>query len=138
MNTAELKQILKPLVKQLVKESIQEQLASVITEIIRQTSSAAITTSTRTSAPVMQEALHKERLAEKQKNLNERRKMLEEVSKNSYGGINIFENVTPITAPGKESANGGAPASPLSGVDPSDPGVDISGLIGMTGGWKNK
>ena len=57
----------------------------------------------------------------------------------SYGGINIFEGTTPLTKggdlnEGKTSAP--SAADPLAGVDPHDPGVDIGGLLKLTGGWK--
>ena len=51
-----------------------------------------------------------------------------------YGGVNLFEGTTPAPAP-REPTNESV-AAPLAGVDPSDPGVDIGGLLKLTGGWK--
>ncbi len=64
--------------------------------------------------------------------------MLEEVSKKAYGGINIFEGTTPIASAGnpEQKVNEARAADPLGDTDPSDPGIDIGGLLRMTGGWK--
>ena len=65
--------------------------------------------------------------------------MLEELSKKSYGGINIFEGTTPLAKGGdltESRSSAPSAADPLAGVDPHDPGVDIGGLLKLTGGWK--
>jgi hypothetical protein len=135
MNQNDLKKMLKPLVKQLVKEAMQEELSTVITEIIKQTGGRTVVEQRQ---PVVNEDLRKERQIEKQKALEEKRKLLEEVSKKAYGGINIFEGTTPIAAAGnpEQKINEARAGDPLSDSDPSDPGIDINGLLRMTGGWK--
>jgi len=127
--------MLKPLVKQLVKEAMQEELSTVITEIIKQTGGRTVV---ETKQPVVNEDLRKERQVEKQKALEEKRKLLEEVSKKAYGGINIFEGTTPIAAAGnpEQKINEARAGDPLADSDPSDPGVNIDNLLRMTGGWK--
>jgi len=137
MNSNDLKKTLRPLVKQLVKEAMQEELTTVITEIIKQTSSVQMVEQ-RQVQPQMNRQLQEDRAVEKQKQIEERRKRLEEFSKNSFGGMNLFEGTTPAPAPRDVSGAKGAEsvASPLSGVDPNDSGVDISGLLKMTGGWR--
>ena len=136
MNKTELLNTLRPLVKKLVKETMQEELSTVISEIVKQTSSVKIVE--QKQQPVINRQLQEERAVEKQKLIEERRKRLEEVTKGAYGGINLFEGTTPAPAPRDTSGTKGAEsvASPLAGVDPSDSGVDISGLLKMTGGWK--
>ena len=136
MNKTELLNTLRPLVKKLVKETMQEELSTVISEIVKQTSSVQIVE--QKQQPVINRQLQEERAVEKQKLIEERRKRLEEVTKGAYGGINLFEGTTPAPAPRDTSGTKGAEsvASPLAGVDPSDSGVDISGLLKMTGGWK--
>lgn len=136
MNKTELLNTLRPLVKKLVKETMQEELSTVISEIVKQTSSVQIVE--QKQQPVINRQLQEERAVEKQKLIEERRKRLEEVTKGAYGGINLFEGTTPAPAPRDTSGTKGAEsvASPLAGVDPSDSGVDISGLLRMTGGWK--
>ena len=137
MNTNDLKKTLRPLVKQLVKEAMQEELTTVISEIIKQTSSVQIVEQKQVQ-PQMNRKLQEERAADKQKQIEERRKRLEEFSKNSFGGMNLFEGTTPAPAPRDVASPKGAEsvASPLVGVDPNDSGVDISSLLRMTGGWK--
>jgi len=116
---------------------MQEELTTVISEIIKQTSSVQMVEQ-RQVQPQMNKKLQEDRAAEKQKQIEERRKRLEEFSKNSFGGMNLFEGTTPAPAPRDVSGTKGAEsvASPLAGVDPSDSGVDISGLLKMTGGWR--
>jgi hypothetical protein len=137
MNSNDLKKTLRPLVKQLVKEAMQEELTTVISEIIKQTSSVQMVEQ-RQVQPQMNKKLQEDRVVEKQKQIEERRKRLEEFSKNSFGGMNLFEGTTPTPAPRDVSGTKGAEsvASPLAGVDPSDSGVDISSLLRMTGGWR--
>jgi hypothetical protein len=136
MNPNDIKKLLKPLVKQLVKEAMQEELTTVITEIIKQTSGNVVETKRQTS--VVTEELSKERMVEKQKLQEEKRKMLEEISKKAYGGINLFEGTAPLGSAGSvnEGVSAAKAADPLSDTDPNDPGVDIGGLLRMTGGWK--
>lgn len=135
MNQNDLKKMLKPLVKQLVKEAMQEELSTVITEIIKQTGGKTVV---EAKQPVVNEDLRKERQVEKQKALEEKRKLLEEVSKKAYGGINIFEGTTPIAAAGnpEQKINEARAGDPLADSDPRDPGVNIDNLLRMTGGWK--
>lgn len=142
MNQNDLVKILKPIVKQLVREAIQQELAPVITEIIKQTSNTKIVERFAPSEPrqaPIPESLQKERLQEKQKLSEERKRTLEDMSKKSYGGINIFEGTTPLGSAGSpEQQPSAAMADPLAGTDPNDPGVDIGGILRMTGGWKLK
>jgi len=136
MTQLELKKMLKPLVKQLVKETMQEELTSVISEIIKQT--GRVVETRQVQPQVVEDDYKQQRLAEKQKAFDERKKMLEEVSKKAYGGINIFEGTTPIASAGnpEQKVNEARAADPLGDTDPSDPGIDIGGLLRMTGGWK--
>jgi hypothetical protein len=73
---------------------------------------------------------------EKKNHLQETKKrMLDAIGKDAYGGIDVFEGTSPI----KKAGNAGqqnAPNSALGDVDPEDPGVDISGLLGATSAWK--
>ena len=72
----------------------------------------------------------------KQNQLQEnRKKMLDAIGQSSYNGIDLFEGTTPMSSAGDPSGETQA-QSPLSGVDPSDPGIDISGLMGNVGTWK--
>tara|TARA_B100000941_G_scaffold273442_1_gene233778 strand:+ start:441 stop:851 length:411 start_codon:yes stop_codon:yes gene_type:complete len=133
MNSENLKKILKPLIKQCVKEVIFEEgaLSKIIQEV----------TIGLTSSQSLIENKDKE---DKQRKIEETNKRLEEKKKNllnsigadAYNNINIFENTTPLSSGGTTSPNTSA-ASPLSNIDPNDPGVDISGLFGnLSENWK--
>ena len=67
--------------------------------------------------------------AERQKLLETKRKMLDAMGNSKMA--NVFEGTRPL----KEGGIPGAPnpQSPLSGKDPNDPGVDISGLFSLAG-----
>ena len=51
---------------------------------------------------------------------------MESIGADAYNGVNLFEGTTPAPAP-KESGRGA-----LSDVDPKDPGVDISAVMGKS------
>ena len=70
-------------------------------------------------------ALEQERIEEShKKNLEARKKLLDSIGSQKFGGVDVFENTTPLPA-------GGSGKGALSGQDPSDAGVDISVLPGM-------
>ena len=54
-----------------------------------------------------------------------KKKMLEAIGQDSYNGVNLFEGTVPINKAGSPDAPE-TPSSPLAGVNPGDPGVDIS------------
>ena len=57
------------------------------------------------------------------------------VSKENYGGVDLFEGTTPLSSAGTPGSKGGM--GPMANIDPNDPGVDISGLVGANGrSWK--
>ena len=73
---------------------------------------------------------------QKRKPLNEklvatRKKLLESINKDAYGGVDIFEGTTPMR--GGTSANTPASSGPLMDIAPEDPGVDISGILNIGG-----
>ena len=61
--------------------------------------------------------------------------MLDAIGKDAYGGIDVFEGTTPMKSGGSPGGPS-APNSALGDVEPSDPGVDISGLLGGSSAWK--
>jgi hypothetical protein len=139
MKRSELKNIIKPLVKECITESLLEEglLSNVISEVMKGMSPVIVE-----SAPVadptagMQKAAMREAQEAKLKQAKQnRRKLLDAVGSDSYGGVDLFEGTTP--APAQQSPESQA-ASPLGGVAPGDPGVDISGILGLGGHkWKS-
>ena len=51
--------------------------------------------------------------------------MLDAIGRDAYNGVDLFEGTTPTRAP-KDSTMSPQGSKPLDGVDPRDPGVDIS------------
>jgi hypothetical protein len=130
MKTNELKKILKPLIKQCIKEVILEEgiLSSVVSEVVQGLGKTPINESKAEPSQIPQEA--------NSNKLNETRaRMLQAVGDGGYNGVNVFEDVKPLRSSGNSSPSGG---NPLEGVDPSDPGININGILKLGGNrWKN-
>ena len=140
MKKSQLKQLIKPIVKECILESLIEEgvLSNIISEVMRGTQSSR--TPLTENHDLQQEQQLKEQrevqLREKQQRLLEqRRKILDAVNVDAFGGVDLFEGTTPMASAGNPDA-GPQASGPLTGVDPNDPGVDISSLVGMTNTWK--
>ena len=134
MNPKELKTALKPIVKELIYECLITEgiLSSVVSEIVKGTGNTII----ETKQPVQTQAKQPRPKLETDDEAITRRKKLEETLVGRLG-VNVFEGVQPLSAGGRDNAPSQTTAgNPLSGLDPSDSGVDISGLMKLTGGWK--
>jgi hypothetical protein len=144
MNAADLKKVLKPLIKECIKEILFDE-AGLFKRIIKETASAFAE-----SAPVQvreQISAEEPRLfapqERPQRHLDESKKQLmKAIGEGAYGGINLFENVSPIVAEAPARIEAGVPVpsqagNPLAGLDPSDPGIDISALMGFSSSWKD-
>ena len=121
MNKNELKKILKPLIKECIKEVIFEEdgaLSHIIKEVAVGMSGKQQITETKYTAPKPTPKRSNKQLK------HQKKRLLDAIGKDAYGGIDIFEGTTPV--PAQNSGGQG----PLSGIDGSDPGVDISNLFG--------
>ena len=137
MNPKELRTALKPIVKELVYECLIKEgiLSSVVSEVMKGAQTVApIVTEQR--VPQQQPKKQVSRLESNEEAIA-RRKKLEETLMSKIG-VNVFEGTKPLSnkAALNESTTPDSKASPLAGIDPSDSGVDISGLLRLTGGWK--
>jgi len=142
MKKSELKEIIKPIVKECITEALIENgiLAAVVTEVIQGVQGAGVI---RESAPAPQrqqvsDDAEKRQAAERAQRVLEeqKKKVLDSIGKGAYGGVDIFEGTTPLKSGGSP---GGSPkaGSPLSGMDPNDPGINIDGLAESMGAtWK--
>jgi len=140
MNQADLKKTLKPLIKQCIKEVIFEDgtLSGIITEIVKGLGATPVitenkqTTPAQPDSPSLKEQEHKmlieSQRAEHRAAMEDQRRGLTESIGKKLNGVNVFEGVSPINKAGAPSGAAQAPSSPLDGVDPTDPGVDISKL----------
>ena len=127
MKKSELKNIIKPLVKECITEARIEEglLSNVISEVMKGMSPVMVESAPAPErTPVIQEA-RRERIVQAKEN---RKKLLDAIGKDSYGGVDLFEGTSP--APAQSSPESQA-SSPLRGVAPGDPGVDISGILGI-------
>ncbi len=131
MKRDQLKKALKPVIVECVKEALYEEgvLSSIISEVVRGLGAGVITE----SAPVAQPKPQPEPVRESRVDHREtRRKLLEAVSADAYGGVDLFEGVTPAPAPAAPTTG-----DPLGDADPRDPGIDISGIMAVGGKkWK--
>ena len=131
MKKNELKKILKPLIKECIKEVIFEEgaLSTIISEVMKGTSSSQQIVETRVQQPKQDFARQEKKLQEAKER---KRKLLDSIGRDAYNGVNLFEGTTPApAAPSSPQSQG-----PLSGVDPSDPGVDISSFMPGASVWQ--
>tara|TARA_Y100001970_G_scaffold292746_1_gene435595 strand:- start:4571 stop:4996 length:426 start_codon:yes stop_codon:yes gene_type:complete len=136
MNKNELKKILKPLIKQCIKEVIFEDgtLSNIVSEVAMGLGSANVISEVQTSpsktVKLESDAAMQARMEAKKASLrDQKKKMLDAIGNSAYNGVDLFEGTTPAPAP-QEKGQG-----PLSGVDPSDPGVDITNFT-SSAHWK--
>lgn len=129
--------------KQLIKESVREVLvtegflSTIVAEVVKGIGTNVVTEASPEKKPIENKNKFQEiRTQEKRKQITETKKrMLDAIGKDAYGGIDVFEGTTPM----KNGGSPGGPSAPnsaLGDVEPSDPGVDISGLLGASAAWK--
>jgi hypothetical protein len=142
MKKDELRRLLKPLVKQCIKEVLFEEgiLSNIVSEVmVGLNSGVMLETKTKNvvqDEPAVQKLQEQQSAVHKQKIQEKRHQMLEAIGQSSYNGVNLFENTEPL-AKGGDPASNSPGADPLSGIDPSDAGVDISGLMDNSNIWKS-
>ena len=121
MNKKDLKKLIKPLVKECINEVLIEEglLSNVVAEVAKGMQASVIVES-RVHQPkpkTQSKDQKRERIFE------HRKKLMHAIGKESYNGANLFEDTTPLSDQKSqyETADLG---------NPSDPGVDISSLVG--------
>tara|TARA_R110002072_G_C7753582_1_gene517706 strand:- start:344 stop:775 length:432 start_codon:yes stop_codon:yes gene_type:complete len=139
MKRSELKKLIKPIVKECITESLIEEgiLSSVVSEVMKGMA-PTIVESAATPAPVPvrdnSRALQESQDRRTRQAKESRKKLLDAIGNDSYGGVDLFEGTSP--APTQRSPESQA-ASPLGNVASGDPGVDISGIMSLGGkNWK--
>jgi hypothetical protein len=129
MKKSELKTIIKECVKEILFEEgiLSELVAEVAVGITKAQSQLLESRTTTTQAPQVPTQIKEEQEEARRKRLLEtKRKMLDAIGGEKMQGV--FEGTEPLRNTGNSSAH-----SPLSGKDPNDAGVDISGLFGLAG-----
>ena len=126
---------LKKIIKECVKEILFEEgvLSSLVAEVaVGITKAQGIVVETKQpqqNTAALQEAKEEEAEIRRKKLLETKRKMLDAIGNQKMA--NVFEGTEPLReggTPGRTSPHG-----PMSGRDPGDAGVDISGLFGLAG-----
>ena len=136
MKKAELKKLLKPMIKECIKEVIFEEgvLSNIVAEVAQGLGGTTLVEAQQPTEPSFEDSIDRETLMEQQRvaSRKQRDQLLSAINKDAYGGVDLFEGTAPLSSGG---SMGGAPApqGPLSDLDPSDPGVDISSIIGLAG-----
>ena len=133
MKREQLKKLIKPIIKECMHEVIIE--SGVLTKVVTEVANGLNVTHNGqhiVSEQRQPESNHNQEAIKLQKaRLNEQRQQLTSaIGNKAY--TNIFEGVEPMTAPTDPSSG-----NPLATVAPSDPGVDISGIMALGGkSWK--
>ena len=139
MKKQDFKKLIKPIVKECIHEAILESglLSNVISEVVKGLGAQTLNEGKQINKTKKLEEEKNKIIAEQRKKLNNeklaqtRKKLLESMGTDAYGGVDLFEGTTPMTS--GNSAKSTSTASPLSGVDPNDAGVDISGILNIGG-----
>jgi len=142
MKKSDFKKLIKPIVKECIQESLLEDgiLSKVISEVAMGLNSGNnLVKESKKPAPQEQIMVNNSELRESEpmRELKaQRQEMLDAIGTSSFNGVDLFEGTDPLSTAG-EPGTPSAPASALSGVDPKDPGVDISTLAGVFGNtWR--
>ena len=119
MTKKDLKEVLKPLIKNCIKEVLLEEgiLSNIVTEVVTRIVESK-NFKQNVSDNFKRSESHDKKLKEN------KQKMLDAIGLDSYNGVNLFENTEPMRT---QSTPG---HSPLSNLDPKDPGVDLSSIPG--------
>lgn len=133
MKKSELKSIIKECVKEvLFEEGILSNLVAEVAFGIAKAQAPIVETKQSTpqmNTAMMQEAREQEEESRRKKLLETKRKMLDAMGNSKMA--NVFEGTEPLKQGGSPSAS---PAhGPMANRDPSDAGVDISGLFSLAG-----
>ena len=133
MNKEALKKTLRPLIKECIKEVIFEEgiLSSIISEVVKGTATQQIV---ETKKPTYQ-APQVNNEAKQRKLQEQRKQMLDAIGRDAFNGVDVFEGTQPLN---ERKSNTMSPhgSKPLDGIEPNDPGVNLSALGVNPGLWK--
>ena len=133
MKKSELKKILKPLIKECVKEAILEDgvLTRIVAEVAGGLVPQPVLEKRAPAADTEPARLQKNAFTPRQsaKMRAHKSKLMEAIGGDAYNGVDLFAGTTPVAA----QANATEQSTPLSGIEPQDPGVDISSIMGAVG-----
>ena len=125
MKKSELKELIKPIVEECIRESLFKEgmLSSIISEVM-----IGIT---KEKPIVENKTPQAQNNSIKELNKN-KKKLLDEIGRDAFKGVDIFEGTTPAPSSGGNTAY-----SATKDMDPNDPGINIDGLVNVMGNtWK--
>ena len=127
MKKNDLKQLIKPLVKECIHEVLIEEglLSTVVAEVAKGLQQNVIAeTKTNTSNVLFNENMQMKRMTDESrtKMSDHRKKLMDAIGNEAYGGVNLFEGTEPISH--AEPAQGQVDLGPA-----GDSGVDISSIV---------
>ena len=134
MDKKDLKRVLKPMIKECIHEILLSEgiLSGIISEVAKGLGSDL----NERQAPRQQvksksvNETFRSRMRETRPNnkvKQTKRSLMEAIGSDAYGGIDLFEGTEPLRSTGSPESQ----ATALSGVDPNDAGVDISGIMAV-------
>ena len=135
MKRSELKKMIKPLVKECVQETLLSEglLSNIVSEVAQGMGNQFLVENKEQVVPTMsnENSVQMELMETKRKEqLKEyKQQLLDQIGNDAYGGVDLFEGTKP-SAPELSATQA---ASPLANKDPSDAGVDISGIVALGG-----
>ena len=141
MKKSELKELIKPIVEECVKDALLTSglLTSVISEVVAGIQKGLVLEQAQPQQQVQQPVVQEQKntISEEERNkiLENKKKLLNAIGNSAYNGVDVFEGTTPLKKGGTPNSSGGYKA--FEGVDPNDPGVNIDKLTSNLGGiWK--
>lgn len=122
MKKTELKEIIKPLVKECIQEVLIEEglLSNVVSEVVKGLGTQSIVEQAPVTRPTPQPKTNNNALKE------QRAALMSAINKDAYNGVDLFEGTDAMSS--YEATT--QPAGAIDLGNPSDPGVDISSLMG--------
>ncbi len=124
MKKTELKEIIKPLVKECIQEVLIEEglLSNVVSEVVKGLGTQSIVEQAPVPRPTPQPKINNNALKE------QRAALMNAINKDAYNGVDLFEGTDAMSS--YEATP--QPAGAVDLGNPSDPGVDISSLMGAS------
>ena len=128
MKRSELKIIIKECVKEILfEEGVLSNLVAEVAMGITKAQGLVIESKNKEAKSAQLRASEEEEVRRK-KLLETKKKMLNAMGNSNMK--NVFEGTEPLRSSGENTSN---PHGPLANIDPSDSGVDISGLFNLAG-----
>ena len=139
MKRSELKEMIMPIVKECVQETLLREglLSNIVSEVAQGMGNQFIVENKETVIPQSsnENSVQMDLLTQRKREQlrAHKQQLLDQIGNEAYNGIDLFEGTKPA-APEMSTTQ---QAGPLANKDPSDSGVDISGIVALGGkNWK--